>query len=156
MDSYEQILTFKTRSSFRAHYFWRPLSAPWSLRQLLGLLVNEDLPSRSRKCGALEAVLLGQLAPAFGAAAVKASPHTLPSPDIDQETPGGKLSRRGKESWGAWREENQERHESDSGLPASSCTCGQGWAGALAGGILQKRVEWGRAQRHSRLNGFSD
>ena len=57
MDSYEQILTFKTRISFRAHYFWRPLSAPWSLRQLLGLLVNEDLPSRSRKCGALEAVL---------------------------------------------------------------------------------------------------
>ena len=54
MDSYEQTLTFKTRISFSAFLFPEaplpsPLATPWSL-------VNEDLPSRRRKCSALEAV----------------------------------------------------------------------------------------------------
>ena len=99
------------------------------------------------------AVLLGQPAPAFGAAAVKPSPHALPSPDMGQETSGGKLSGVGVERI---RGHGGRRTRRASGLPASSCTCRQGWGGVLAGHILQKRVEWGRAQRHSRLDGFGD
>lgn len=75
----------------------------------------------------------------------EAQPTPLLAPDTGQETSGG--SCRGvevRESRRTWRRRTWESREGDLGLPATFCTCGQGWAGALAGHILQKRVEWGR------------